>query len=52
MKDEIKTILSKEETKHRLEKMIKNNIAKREAHGIDGDNPDYITLSHALRFID
>jgi len=48
----VRTNLSKEETKTRLAKMMDDNIAKREAHGIEGYNPDYITLTNALRYLD
>lgn len=44
-------LLTKEETIERLKKMADNNIAKREAHGIDGENPDFITLTHALAYL-
>jgi len=48
---EVKLILTKEETKERLDKMMKNCIAKREAHGIEGPCLDYITLANALKYI-
>ena len=44
--------LTLEETKQRLHDMAENNIKKREAFGVDGDNSDYITLINAILHLD
>ena len=43
--------LTLEETKERLEQLAENNLRKREAIGIEGDNPEYITLINALAYL-
>jgi hypothetical protein len=43
--------LTIEETKERLEKLAEDNIKKREEHGIEGDNPEYVTLVNALAYL-
>lgn len=43
--------LTLEETKTRLEKLAENNLRKRELAGIEGDNPEYITLVNALAYL-
>ena len=47
----VRTNLTKAETIDRLTKMMDDNIARREAYGIEGYNPDYITLANAIRYI-
>lgn len=43
--------LTLEETKKRLKEMAENNLRKRKAFGVEGDNPDYITLINALSYL-
>ena len=43
--------LTLEETKQRLHELAENNLRKREAIGIEGDNPEYITLINALVYL-
>ena len=43
--------LTLEETKQRLHELAENNLRKREAIGIEGDNPEYITLINALIYL-
>lgn len=43
--------LTLEETKQRLHELAENNLRKREAIGIEGDNPEYITLINALLYL-
>ena len=43
--------LTLEETKERLEQLAENNLRKREAIGIEGENPEYITLINALAYL-
>jgi len=43
--------LTIEETKERLEKMAENNLKRREAIGIDGENLEYITIINALAYL-
>ena len=31
-----------------LQRMARENIAKREAYGIDGENPDFVVLTNAM----
>ena len=41
-------MLTLEETKKRIEKMLDDNLAQRQAIGVEGDNPEYVTLINAL----
>ena len=43
--------LTLEETKERLHKMAETSVKKREAIGVEGDNPEYITLINALAYL-
>ena len=43
--------LTLEETKQRLHELAENNLRKRQAIGIEGDNPEYITLINALAYL-
>ena len=43
--------LTLEETRQQLRDMAENNLRKREAIGIEGDNPEYITLINALAYL-
>ena len=43
--------LTLEETKQRLHELAENNLQKREAIGVEGDNPEYITLVNALAYL-
>ena len=40
--------LTLEETKKRLHKLAEDNLAKRQAEGVEGDNPEYVTLVNAI----
>lgn len=40
--------LTLEETRQQLRDMAENNLRRREAIGVEGDNPEYITLINAL----
>ena len=43
--------LTLEETKQRLHELAENNLQKREAIGVEGDNPEYVTLINALAYL-
>ena len=43
--------LTIEETKQRLHELAENNLRKREDIGVEGDNPEYITLINALAYL-
>lgn len=43
--------LTLEETKERLHELAENNLRRREAIGIEGDNPEYVTLVNALAYL-
>ena len=43
--------LTLEQTKQRLHDLAENNLRKREAIGVEGDNPEYITLINALAYL-
>lgn len=43
--------LTLEQTKQRLQELAEDNLAKREAIGVEGDNPEYVTLIHALAYL-
>ena len=43
--------LTLEETKRRLHELAENNLKKREAIGVEGDNPEYVTLVNALAYL-
>lgn len=43
--------LTLEQTKERLHKLAEDNLAKREAFGVEGENPEYITLINALVYL-
>ena len=43
--------LTLEETKQRLQKLAEDNLAERQARGVEGDNPEYITLVNALAYL-
>ena len=43
--------LTLEETKQQLLDMAENNLKRREAIGVEGDNPEYITLINALVYL-
>ena len=43
--------LTLEETKKRLQDMAEENIRKREAFGVEGDNPEYVTLVNARNYL-
>lgn len=43
--------LTLEETEQRLHQMAESNLRKREAIGVEGDNPEYITLINALAYL-
>ena len=43
--------LTLEETKERLHNMAETNLAKRDAFGVEGDNPEYVTLVNALAYL-
>ena len=45
-------ILTKEEVKKGLKEMADENLAKRAAIGVEGDNPEYMILIHALALLD
>ena len=43
--------LTLEETRQQLRDMAENNLKRREAIGIEGENPEYITLINALAYL-
>ena len=43
--------LTLEQTKQRLHDLAEENLRKREAIGVEGDNPEYITLVNALAYL-
>ena len=43
--------LTLEETRQQLRDMAENNLKRREAIGVEGDNPEYITLINALAYL-
>ena len=43
--------LTLEETRQQLRDMAENNLRRREAIGVEGDNPEYITLINALAYL-
>lgn len=43
--------LTLEETKDRLHKLAEDSVKRREAHGIEGENLEFITLVNALRYL-
>ena len=43
--------LTLEETKKRLHELAESNLRKREAFGVEGENPEYITLINALLYL-
>ena len=43
--------LTLEETKQRLHDLAENNLRRREAIGVEGDNPEYVTLINALAYL-
>ena len=43
--------LTLEQTKQRLHELAENNLRKREAIGVEGDNPEYVTLINALAYL-
>lgn len=44
--------LTLKETKERLHKMSENSLKKREAHGVEGENLEFITLVNALVYLE
>lgn len=40
--------LTKQEVIKGLEKMAEDNLARREAFGVEGENPEYVVLVNAL----
>jgi PHD/YefM family antitoxin component YafN of YafNO toxin-antitoxin module len=43
--------LTLEETRQRLHELAENNLRKREAIGVEGDNTEYVTLINALAYL-
>ena len=43
--------LTLEETKQKLHELAENNLRKREAFGVEGENPEYVTLVNALAYL-
>ena len=43
--------LTLEETRQQLRDMAENNLKRREAIGVEGDNPEYVTLVNALAYL-
>ena len=43
--------LTKQEVIQGLEKMAEDNLARRQAFGVEGENPEYVTLVNALAYL-